>query len=109
MIAKSLEDLQVFQQALEAADAISAILDRPGFRHEPELRNQIAGAATAFRRSLAKVSARRRIAIAPIINTWRAALRMRFARIWPLHAVSAAFPSPSATTFQVDMCRSGRD
>jgi four helix bundle protein len=42
MIAKSLEDLQVFQQALEAADAVSAILDRPAFRQEPELRNQIA-------------------------------------------------------------------
>ncbi|OLE83567.1 MAG: hypothetical protein AUF76_06140 [Acidobacteria bacterium 13_1_20CM_2_65_9] len=42
MIAKSLEDLQVFQQALEAADAVSAILDHSGFRQEPELRNQIA-------------------------------------------------------------------
>jgi four helix bundle protein len=42
MIAKSLEDLQVFQQALEAADAVSAILDRPGLRQHPELRKQIA-------------------------------------------------------------------
>jgi hypothetical protein len=29
MIIKSLDDLQVLQQAQEAADAISAILDRP--------------------------------------------------------------------------------
>jgi four helix bundle protein len=42
MIAKSLEDLQVFQQALEAADAVSALLDRSGFNREPELRDQIA-------------------------------------------------------------------
>jgi four helix bundle protein len=42
MIAKSLEDLQVYQQSLEAADAVSAILERPGFRQEPTLRQQIA-------------------------------------------------------------------
>jgi four helix bundle protein len=40
MIIKSLEDLQVYQRALEAADAISAILDRPSLRRDPELRQQ---------------------------------------------------------------------
>ncbi|PYQ93894.1 MAG: hypothetical protein DMF95_29810 [Acidobacteria bacterium] len=42
MIIKSLEDLQVYQQALEAADAVSAILERPSVRRDPELRNQLA-------------------------------------------------------------------
>ena len=42
MIIKSLEDLQVYQQALEAADAVSAILDRPSLRRDPEMRNQLA-------------------------------------------------------------------
>ena len=42
MIIKSLEDLQVYQQALEAADAVSAILDRSTFRRDPEMRKQLA-------------------------------------------------------------------
>src|SRR6185295_10471448 len=42
MIIKSLEDLQVFQQALEAADAISAILNRPSLIRDPEMREQLA-------------------------------------------------------------------
>jgi hypothetical protein len=42
MIAKNLEELQVHQQALEAADAISALLDRPALQRYPELRKQIA-------------------------------------------------------------------
>ena len=42
MIAKSLEDLQVYQNALAAADAISAILDRPGLRNDRKLREQLA-------------------------------------------------------------------
>ena len=42
MIIKSLEDLQVYQQALEAADAISAILDRPSLLRDPEMREQLA-------------------------------------------------------------------
>jgi four helix bundle protein len=41
MIIKSLEDLQVYQQALEAADAISAMLVRPSLHHDPELRKQL--------------------------------------------------------------------
>jgi four helix bundle protein len=42
MIIKSLEDLQVYEQALEAADAISAILGRPGLLRDPEMRGQLA-------------------------------------------------------------------
>ncbi|HET9830493.1 MAG TPA: four helix bundle protein, partial [Vicinamibacterales bacterium] len=42
MLITSLEDLQVYQQALEAADAISAILDRPRLKRDPELRQQLA-------------------------------------------------------------------
>jgi four helix bundle protein len=42
MIIKSLEDLQVHSQAVEAADAISAILDRPSLLRDPELREQLA-------------------------------------------------------------------
>jgi four helix bundle protein len=42
MIIKSLEDLQVYQQALAAADAVSAILDRPSLLGDPELRKQLA-------------------------------------------------------------------
>jgi four helix bundle protein len=42
MIIKSLEDLQVHQQALDAADAISAILNRPSLLRDPELREQLA-------------------------------------------------------------------
>ena len=40
--AKSLEDLEIFQSALDAADAISAILHRPCFGRYPELRDQLA-------------------------------------------------------------------
>jgi four helix bundle protein len=39
--AKSLEDLEIFQSALDAADAVSAILDRPCFRRDPELSDQL--------------------------------------------------------------------
>jgi four helix bundle protein len=42
MIIKSLEDLQVYQQAVGAADAVSAIMERPGFRRDHELREQLA-------------------------------------------------------------------
>jgi four helix bundle protein len=41
MIIKSLADLQVYQRAHDAADAIYAILDRPVWRRERELRKQI--------------------------------------------------------------------
>jgi four helix bundle protein len=36
---KSLDDLQVYQEALEAADAVSAILNRDGFRRDVQCRN----------------------------------------------------------------------
>jgi four helix bundle protein len=39
--AKSLEDLEIVQSALEAADAISAILLRPCFERYPELGDQL--------------------------------------------------------------------
>jgi hypothetical protein len=42
LIITSLEDLQVYQQALDAADAISAILTRPSLQRDPELRKQLA-------------------------------------------------------------------
>jgi len=42
VIIKSLEDLQVHQQALEAADAVSAMLERSAFRRDPEMRKQLA-------------------------------------------------------------------
>jgi four helix bundle protein len=42
MIAKNLEELQVHQQALDAAGAVSAILDRPALRRYRKLREQIA-------------------------------------------------------------------
>jgi four helix bundle protein len=42
MIIKSLEDLQVYQQGLQAADAVSAILNRPSLLRDPELRQQLA-------------------------------------------------------------------
>jgi four helix bundle protein len=42
MIATSLDDLHVFQDALAAAGAVSAILDRPTLRNDRELRKQLA-------------------------------------------------------------------
>jgi four helix bundle protein len=42
MIATCLDDLQVYQDALVAADAISAILDRAGLRNDRKLREQLA-------------------------------------------------------------------
>jgi four helix bundle protein len=41
MRATSLEDLEVFQSALDAANAVSAILTRPCLRGDPELRDQL--------------------------------------------------------------------
>jgi four helix bundle protein len=42
MHAKSLDELQVYQRALEAADAVSAILDRPNLCRDFKLRGQLA-------------------------------------------------------------------
>ncbi|HKY22228.1 MAG TPA: four helix bundle protein [Vicinamibacterales bacterium] len=41
MIARNLQDLRVFQKALTAADAISALLRRPGFGRELDLKTQL--------------------------------------------------------------------
>ena len=41
MIVTSLDDLRVHQQAVEAADVVAAILERPAFRRQPKLHNQI--------------------------------------------------------------------
>jgi len=45
MIISSLENLQVYQRALEAGDAITAILTRPGWSREPKLRQQMSECA----------------------------------------------------------------
>jgi four helix bundle protein len=39
--ATSLDDLQVYQQARLAADAVSAVLERPCFRRDQKLRDQL--------------------------------------------------------------------
>jgi len=41
MVIRSLEELLVYQRALSAADEILAILDRPAFLRDPELRKQL--------------------------------------------------------------------
>jgi four helix bundle protein len=45
MAGNALEDLQVYQKALAAADAISDITDRPSFRQDPALRQQLRDAS----------------------------------------------------------------
>ena len=44
-MAKTLEELQIFIRAVEAADAVAAILDRACFRRDRRLRDQIADCA----------------------------------------------------------------
>ena len=41
MRATCVEELQVYQKALRAADAVSAILKRPSFHKDPRLRDQL--------------------------------------------------------------------
>src|SRR4030095_9667398 len=41
MVAKTLDDLQVYQQSLAIANAVSAILSRPGLIRDHELHEQI--------------------------------------------------------------------
>jgi hypothetical protein len=41
MRAKSLEELQVYQHSIDAAAAISAIVNRPALRRDAELRDQL--------------------------------------------------------------------
>jgi four helix bundle protein len=47
MCAKCVEELQVYQKALDAADAVSAILKRPCFQKDPKLRDQLADSSDA--------------------------------------------------------------
>jgi hypothetical protein len=39
--AKSIEEFQIYQKALKAADAVSAILKRPCFQRDLRLRDQL--------------------------------------------------------------------
>src|SRR5262245_31211965 len=45
MIARSLEELQIFQLAVDAADAITATLDRPAFHQDKRLKDQLRDAS----------------------------------------------------------------
>jgi four helix bundle protein len=45
MIIKNLEDLQIFRDSLEAAEAISALLQKDGFRSDFHLRDRLADAS----------------------------------------------------------------
>ncbi len=47
MCAKCVEELQVYQKALDAADAVSAILKRSCFQSDHKLRDQLADSSDA--------------------------------------------------------------
>jgi four helix bundle protein len=47
MCARCLEELQVYQKALDAANAVAAILKRPCFQKDPKLRDQLADSTDA--------------------------------------------------------------
>ena len=47
MCAKCLEELQVYPKALDAADAVSAILKRPGLQRDHKLRDQLGDSSEA--------------------------------------------------------------
>ena len=47
MRAKCVEELQVFQKALAAADAVSAIIKRPTFDRDPRLRQQLGASSSS--------------------------------------------------------------
>jgi four helix bundle protein len=47
MCAKCVEELQVYQKALDAADAVSAILKRPAWHRDFKLRDQLADSSDA--------------------------------------------------------------
>jgi four helix bundle protein len=47
MCAKCVEELQVYQKALDAADAVSAILKRSCFQSDRKLRDQLANSSDA--------------------------------------------------------------
>ena len=50
----SLQDLQVFRDALEAADAVSAILNRPSLLKDFKLGSQLSGASAAVAAQIAE-------------------------------------------------------
>ncbi len=50
----SLQDLQVFREALEAADAVSAILHRPALAKDFKLGGQLSGASAAVAAQIAE-------------------------------------------------------
>jgi four helix bundle protein len=47
MCAKCVEELQVYQKAIDACDVVSAILRREDFQKDPRLRNQLADSSGA--------------------------------------------------------------
>jgi four helix bundle protein len=47
MCAKRVEELQAYQKAIEAGDAVSAILKRPCFHQDPKLRDQLGDSSDA--------------------------------------------------------------
>jgi four helix bundle protein len=47
MCAKSIEEFQIYQKALKAADAVSAILKRPCFQRDLRLRDQLSASSDA--------------------------------------------------------------
>jgi four helix bundle protein len=48
MHAQNLEELHVFQRSLDAADAISALLKRPGFPRDLGLRDQLSESSSSI-------------------------------------------------------------
>jgi four helix bundle protein len=54
VIARSLEELVVYQRAITLTDAVSAILKRPGFREDWELKKQLATASAAVAANIAE-------------------------------------------------------
>jgi four helix bundle protein len=54
MHAKSVDELQVYQKALVAADAVSAILKRPCFTRDPRLRDQMGSSSERVASSISE-------------------------------------------------------
>ena len=54
MVIKSLDELQMYQLALLAADAVSAILERPALARDHDLRKQIASCSARIPTQIAE-------------------------------------------------------
>ncbi|HET9468455.1 MAG TPA: four helix bundle protein [Vicinamibacterales bacterium] len=54
MIARTLEDLVVYRKAVDACDAVSAVLERPKVRADRDLREQLAAASAAAPANIAE-------------------------------------------------------